>query len=48
MAMDNSLVVTRGKVGSGGSSLGWRGQIYGDRNLTLGGEHKMQYIDDVL
>ena len=45
---DDSVVVTRGKVG-GKMAKGKEGQLFGDRgDLTSGGEHTAQHTDAVL
>ena len=46
---DNSMVITRGKGGWGQSRKGHKvGQMVMEGDLTSGGEHIIQYTDNVL
>ena len=43
-ALSSACVHIKGLGGEGEGRLGKRGQIHGDRNLTMGSEHTMQCI----
>ena len=48
MDTDNSMLITRGKVGMGGSRKEQGGQMVMEEDVTWRSKHTIQYTDDVL